>query len=112
MTGRKHGKGMKADAHERTQGFDHNFFDSSQISHGGHNEERKSAVSRFKPGDISWVPPFKSDGVFKSWKFHFELGVQTYLSRRVYDDVEERNGVYALALLKAAEYNEPMQIMC
>ena len=29
MTGRKHGKGIKADAHERTTGFDHNLFDSS-----------------------------------------------------------------------------------
>ena len=81
---------------------------SSFISHGGLSEDESSTgKTRLKAGDISWVPLCKADN-FRNWKLHFEIGASTYLSKRVFDNVDERNGVYSMAILKAAEGNDVM----
>ena len=104
MTNRK-GQRSKARIHDDGDADEWN-----NTQHGGPSKENCANAeerSRLKPGDLSWVPLCKP-GDFNSWRFHFEMGAQTYLSVRVFDNPRERDGIYNLALLKATENNYEM----
>ena len=71
---------------------------TQNLTNGGPREDQ----SRIRKGQIDWVTGLERSVEFRSWLFKFRVGAQTYLSKSVYPENEERRYAWLNALLRAS----------